>query len=87
MNPVSCVFGPERGCRLSILQQGTGGIVVRVAVDLGAADRSLGSAVTPGAPVKVLQQYPRMVFRCGNTELAVDAATADLIFVKPDDDW
>lgn len=46
-------------------------------------DRLLALGVTPGAPVTVLQTIPGVVFLCDQTELAVERAVADVIFVKP----
>jgi Fe2+ transport system protein FeoA len=39
--------------------------------------------VTPGAPIEVLQSFPGVVFRCDETELAVEPAVARAILVEP----
>jgi DtxR family Mn-dependent transcriptional regulator len=53
------------------------------------ADRLTALGVTPGSPITVLQRFPSVVFMCDHTELAVEPAVADAIFVdvdKPHDD-
>ena len=42
--------------------------------------RALG--VTTGAPIVVLQTFPGVVFLCDQTELAVERAVAETIFVR-----
>src|SRR5262245_24867342 len=47
----------------------------------GRTERLLGLGVRPGARVRVLQTFPAIVFLCDQTELAVERAIGDLIFV------
>ncbi|MBI2834573.1 MAG: ferrous iron transport protein A [Acidobacteria bacterium] len=68
--------------RLSSLEAGTCGVVVRVLRDsVGRADRLAALGVTPGARVCVLQRFPGVVFRCDQTELAVEPVVAQGILV------
>jgi Fe2+ transport system protein FeoA len=65
---------------------GTRGRVVRVALDnRDRAERLTALGVTPGAPITVLQRFPGVVFQCDQTELAVEPAVADAIFVDVDE--
>jgi Fe2+ transport system protein FeoA len=65
---------------------GTRGRVVRVALDnRDRAERLTALGVTPGAPITVLQRFPGVVFQCDQTELAVEPAVADAIFVDIDE--
>jgi Fe2+ transport system protein FeoA len=45
-------------------------------------DRLLALGVSPGAGVTVLQTSPSIVFVCDQTEMAVERAVADAIFVR-----
>jgi hypothetical protein len=47
--------------------------------------RSLG--VTPGAFVTMMQLFPSVVFLCDQAELAVEKMLADVILVRPLEDW
>jgi Fe2+ transport system protein FeoA len=67
--------------RLSALGPGTRGTVRRVVGGDGRADRLAALGVTPGAVVEVLQCFPGFVFRCDETELAVEPAVAHAILV------
>jgi Fe2+ transport system protein FeoA len=68
--------------RLSSLAPGSRGVVRRVVGDAGGrADRLAALGVTPGATVEVLQDFPGMVLRCDETELAVEPAVARSILV------
>ena len=88
MSSEPLVFSPKRACPLSTLEEGTSGVVVRVEPDSGdRIDRLLSLGLMPGATVKVLRTFPRVVFLCDQAKLAVECAVADLIFVKPEDDW
>jgi DtxR family transcriptional regulator, Mn-dependent transcriptional regulator len=72
--------------RLSSLQAGTRGRVVRVGVEnRDRADRLTALGVTPGSPITVLQRFPSVVFMCDHTELAVEPVVADAIFVDVDE--
>jgi Fe2+ transport system protein FeoA len=68
--------------RLSSLRPGERGVVRRVLPDQnGRAERLAALGVTPGAPVEVLQIFPGVVFRCDETELAIEPAVARAILV------
>ncbi len=68
---------------LSSLAPGVGGVVMRILPDIaGHADRLLALGVTPGAAVEMLQSFPGIVFRCDQTELAVERAVAHLVLVR-----
>jgi Fe2+ transport system protein FeoA len=45
------------------------------------AERLGALGVTPGAPLEVLQTFPSVVFRCDQTELAVEPAVARAVLV------
>ena len=71
--------------RLSSLHAGARGRVVRVALDnRDRVSRLTALGVTPGSPITVLQRFPSVVFMCDHTELAVEPAVADAIFVDID---
>jgi Fe2+ transport system protein FeoA len=68
--------------RLSSLQAGTHAVVRSVLPDVnGRSDRLVALGVTPGAEIEVLQTFPGIVFRCDETELAVEPAVARYILV------
>jgi Fe2+ transport system protein FeoA len=46
-------------------------------------ERLLALGVTAGAPVTVLQIFPGVVFRCDQTEIAVERDVADVILITP----
>jgi Fe2+ transport system protein FeoA len=46
------------------------------------ASRLLALGVTRGAPITILQTTPCVVFRCDQTELAVEHLVADAIFIE-----
>jgi Fe2+ transport system protein FeoA len=67
---------------LSTLPAGTHGTVHRVhGHGPHGSDRLLALGVTPGASIDVLQTFPGIVFRCDQTELAVERVVADSILV------
>ena len=69
---------------LSAMAEREIGVVVEVrAASEGRADRLLALGVTPGARVTLLQRFPGIVFLCDQTELAVERAVADAIFIRP----
>ena|SRR5205809_356535 len=73
----------SRPVPLSALAEGTWAIVVEVGAQAGGSgDRLLALGVTPGATVLVLQTFPGVVFRCDQTELAVERGVAGAIFVR-----
>jgi Fe2+ transport system protein FeoA len=73
---------------LAALPEGARGTVVQVrggglaGVRPERVDRLMALGVTPGAHVVVLQTAPGIVFKCDQTELAVERAVADAIIVK-----
>jgi Fe2+ transport system protein FeoA len=68
--------------RLSSLPAGTTGRVIRVTnEDPSRSDRLSALGVTPGAIVTILQTFPGVVFRCDQTELAVEPAVATSILI------
>jgi Fe2+ transport system protein FeoA len=72
----------DEASRLSTLSPGTRGTVRRVIGDgNGRSDRLAALGVTPGAAIEVLQTFPGVVFRCDQTELAVEPAVARSILV------
>jgi Fe2+ transport system protein FeoA len=78
-----CDFEPGR--RLTSLEVGERGVVVRVLRDNPArAERLRALGVTPGAHVRLLQRFPGFVFECDQTELAVEPSVARAILVEED---
>ena len=76
--------GVRQVVALSTLREGMRGVVVAVhAGDNGRTDRLFALGVTPGATVMMLQTFPGIVFLCDQTELAVERAVADAIFIRP----
>jgi len=66
-----------------MLAAGDRGRVVRVLRDDPArADRLGALGITPGAPVRVLQTFPGVIFMCDQTEVAVEPAVAGAILVE-----
>jgi DtxR family Mn-dependent transcriptional regulator len=73
----------ESARRLSSLAAGDRGCVVRVLRDNPArADRLGALGVTPGAPIRVLQTFPGVVFMCDQTEVAIEPAVAGAILIE-----
>jgi len=75
---------PSDGVRpLATLPAGASGTVGRVVGhhDGDRLDRLQALGVTPGAAVVVLQTSPGIVFLCDQTELAIERAVAESIFV------
>lgn len=71
---------------VTLLGLGPGGcgVVVGIVADSDArAGRLEAMGVTPGALVTVLQVMPGVIFRCDETELAVEPAVASRILVAP----
>jgi DtxR family Mn-dependent transcriptional regulator len=67
---------------LASLEPGESGVVVRVLPDnLDRADRLAALGVTPGARIRVLQTFPGIVFRCDETELAIERGVGRSILV------
>ena len=75
----------EHGRRLTSLEVGERGVVLRVLRDnTERAERLKALGVTPGARVHLLQRFPGFVFECDQTELAVEPAVARAILVEGD---
>ena len=77
------IFSMSRSNRivpLSSLSVGSRGIVTHVA-DTGRVERLAALGVTLGASVEVLQTFPGIVFRCDQTELAIERAVAGWVFI------
>ena len=72
---------------LSTLPVGHHALVHSVGGASGArAERLLALGITAGAVVTMLQTAPGVVFFCDQTELAVERAVAEAIFVRPMED-
>ena len=72
----------DEATRLSSLPAGARAVVRKVLPDAsGRADRLMALGVTPGAAIEVLQTFPGIVFRCDETELAIEPAVARAILV------
>lgn len=79
----SLVSDFESGRRLTSLDVGERGVVVRVLRDNPErAERLKALGVTPGARVRLLQRFPGFVFECDQTELAVEPSVARAILVE-----
>jgi Fe2+ transport system protein A len=64
---------------------GSRGRVSRITRDLtGRAERLAALGVTPGAPIRVLQTFPGIVFECDQTEVAVERTVARAILIERD---
>jgi Fe2+ transport system protein FeoA len=73
----------EPGVRLSALFPNQRARIVRVLHDdVARADRLTALGVTPGAVVTVLQTFPGVIFRCDETEVAVEPQVAHSIIVE-----
>jgi Fe2+ transport system protein FeoA len=69
---------------LAALAPGQSGTVHHVAAhhrDRERVDRLHALGVTPGAAILVLQTSPGIIFRCDQTELAIEHAVAETILV------
>jgi Fe2+ transport system protein FeoA len=70
---------------LAELRPGMTGRVAGVVRDLtGRAERLTALGVTVGAPIRVLQTFPGIVFECDQTEMAVERRVASAIYVDVD---
>ena len=87
MSSMQLAFSSDGVRPLSALPVGTVGVVVevhgRTREHAARAERLLAFGVTPGATVTMLQTSPGIVFLCDQTELAVERAVADAVFVRP----
>jgi len=81
--------GPKSSVSLSSLPVGAHAIVssVLTGVSPPLIEQVLSLGVTPGAFVTMMQRFPSVVFLCGQTELAVERMVADVILVRPLEDW
>jgi DtxR family transcriptional regulator, Mn-dependent transcriptional regulator len=85
MSSTRLVFSSEAGRPLTALRVGTHGVIADVRPHHGErTDRLHALGVTPGARVTVLQTFPGIVFLCDQTELAVERAVANAIYVRDD---
>jgi Fe2+ transport system protein FeoA len=83
MSFVRLAFSSDGVRPLAAMAPGTRGVVVEVRPDAnGRADRLLALGVTPGAAVTMLQDFPGIVFRCDQTELAIERNVAQSILVR-----
>ncbi len=83
MSSIRLASSSNRVRSLASLDEGAHGVVVEVQTHAQArAGRLLALGVTPGAHVRVLQTFPGIVFTCDQTELVVERAVADAIFVR-----
>jgi Fe2+ transport system protein FeoA len=83
MSSITLAFSSSTVQPLSLLREGSRGVVVEVRGSVGGrTDRLLGLGVTPGARVTVLQTFPGIVFLCDQTELAVERGVAESIIVR-----
>ena len=73
----------ESGVRLSALTANQRARVLRVLHDDPVrADRLKALGVTPGATLTVLQTFPGVIFRCDETEIAIEPDVARAIVVE-----
>jgi Fe2+ transport system protein FeoA len=86
MRSLHLAFSSDGVRPLSSLPIGARGVIVDVPADgleqAIRADRLLALGVTAGATVTMLQRFPGIVFMCDQTELAVERAVADAVFVR-----
>jgi len=80
---------PKSSVSLSSLPVGAHAIVSSVlrGVSPRLVEQVLSLGVTPGAFVTMMQRFPSVVFLCDHTELAVERMVADVILVRPLEDW
>ena len=70
---------------LADMTPGSRGRVAQIARDLtGRSNRLAALGITPGAPIRVLQTFPGIVFECDQTEVAVECAVARAILIDRD---
>ena len=70
---------------LAYMTPGSRGRVSRITRDpTGRAERLAALGVTPGAPIRVLQTFPGIVFECDQTEVAVERTVARAILIERD---
>ena len=86
MRSVRLAFSSNGVRSLSSLRTGARGSVVEVRSHAaGRTDRLQALGVTPGASVVVLQTFPGIVFRCDQTELAIERGVADAILIRAEE--
>lgn len=52
------------------------------ATEASNLQKLMAMGILPGAPIKLLQKFPSLVFEAGHTQFAVDEQIADAIFVR-----
>jgi Fe2+ transport system protein FeoA len=86
MPSVRLAFSSNGVRSLSSLRTGARGTIVEVRSQAaGRTDRLLALGVTPGASIVVLQTFPGIVFRCDQTELAIERGVADAILIRAEE--
>lgn len=71
------------GVRLATLASGQRARVLRVLAHDGAVAQRLSAfGVTPGVSLTVLQTFPGVIFRCDETEFAIEPDVARSIVVE-----
>ena len=86
MRSVRLAFSSNGVRSLSSVRTGTRGTIVEVRSEAaGRTDRLLALGVTPGATIVVLQTFPGIVFRCDQTELAIERGVADAILIRAEE--
>jgi len=86
MGSVRLAFTSNGVRSLSSLRTGARGTIVEVRSHAaGRTDRLLALGVTPGASIVVLQTLPGIVFRCDQTELAIERGVADAILIRAEE--
>ena len=84
MSSIHLAFSSERHQPLSSLREGARGTVSHIHSHRSdGVERLLALGVTHGAAITVLQTFPGVVFLCDQTELAIERAVAETIFIKP----
>lgn len=84
MSSITLAFSSDGVAPLSQLPAGARGVVVDVLGSMSErSDRLMALGVTPGARVHVLQRFPGIVFKCDETELAIERRVAAAVIVRP----
>jgi Fe2+ transport system protein FeoA len=83
MSSAHLAFSSDGVRSIADLAEGAAGRVVGVTgADEERLDRLLALGVTAGAKVKVLQTFSGVVFLCDQTELVIERAVAEAIFIR-----
>lgn len=84
MPSMRLAFSSDGDRPLSDLPAGARGTIVDVhSHDAGRVSRLFALGVTPGASVDILQTSPAIVFKCDQTELAIERGVAEVILIRP----